>query len=159
MITTIFTPRFRQTRSRFGQISVSIMMKTRGLTMFERPPDDERPVERKIEHRVHVMQAAARHFLPRHGRGGQEQAQARIAGLEVLGEGPRGQRLANRHRVDPDRFLAVDVEGNRQVTEALAEAADVLLVADRLVHEVRRHDDEENQRQQAVREVHCGELL
>ena len=34
LITTVFTPRFRQTRSRFGQISVSIMMKTRGLTML-----------------------------------------------------------------------------------------------------------------------------
>ena len=61
------------------------------LDDVERAADDERPVERKIEHRVHVMQAAARHFLPGHGRGGQEQAQARIAGLEVLGEGPRGR--------------------------------------------------------------------
>ena len=32
LIITVFTPRFRQRRSRFGQISVSIMMKRRGFT-------------------------------------------------------------------------------------------------------------------------------
>ena len=32
LMTIVFTPRWRQMRSRLGQISVSIMMKTRGLT-------------------------------------------------------------------------------------------------------------------------------
>ena len=39
----------RHSRSRFGQISVSIMMKSRGFTRLERAADDERPVERKVE--------------------------------------------------------------------------------------------------------------
>ena len=125
----------------------------------ERAANDERPVERKIEHGVHVPQAALRHFLPGHRGRRKEQTQARIAGLEIFGERPRGQRLADRHGMNPDRLFAVDVEGNRQVAEALTEAADVFLVADRLIHEVRRHDDEDEQRQQAVREIHCGQLL
>ena len=34
LIITVFTPRRRHSRSRFGQISVSIMTKSRGLTRF-----------------------------------------------------------------------------------------------------------------------------
>ena len=34
LITIVLTPRARQIRSRFGQISVSIITNTRGLTMF-----------------------------------------------------------------------------------------------------------------------------
>src|SRR6059036_3864871 len=70
-----------------------------------------------------------------------------------------GERLADRHGVDPDRFLRVDVERDRQEAEALAEAADVLLVPDGLVQEIRRHDDEDDERQQAVGEIHRGGLL
>ena len=114
------------------------------LDDVERAADDERPVEREVEHRVDVLQAAPRHLLPGHRRRRQEQPQARIARLEIRGERPRGQRLADRHGVNPDRLLAVDVEGDRQVAEPLAQAADVLLVADRLVHEVRRDDDEDD---------------
>ena len=106
-----------------------------------------------------MLQAAPRHLLPGHRRRRQEQPQARIAGLEIGGERARRQRLADRHGVDPDRLLAVDVEGNRQIAEPLPEAADVLLVANRLVQEVRRDDDEDEQRQQAVREIHCESAI
>ena len=86
---------------------------------------------------VDVVEAAPCHFLARHGRGGNEQTQARVTRLEILGKGPGRQRFADRDRVDPDRFLAVDIERNGEVPEALAETPDVLLVADCLVHEVR----------------------
>src|SRR3954465_9390769 len=56
--------------------------------------------------------------------------------------------------MNPDRRFAVHVESNRQVAEALTEAADVLLVAHRLVKEVRRDKHEHKQRQEAVGEIH-----
>jgi hypothetical protein len=64
-----------------------------------------------------------------------------------------------RTSVNPDRLLAVEVERNRQEPEPLAQAADVLLVADRLVHEVRRHHDEDDERDQAVGEIHRDGIL
>ena len=136
LITTVFTPRFRHIRSRFGQISVSIMMKTRGLHDVERAADDERPVERKIKDRVDVLQAPLCHFLPGHRGRRQKQPETRIAGLEVFGERPRGQGLADRYGMNPDRFLTVDVEGDGQIAQALPEAPDVLLVSDRLIDKV-----------------------
>ena len=105
----------------------------------QRAADDEGPVEREVEDRVDVRQAAARHLLPGDRRRGQEQTQPRITRLEVGGERARGQRLTDRHRVDPDGFLAVDVERDRQEAEPLPQRADVLLVPDRLVQEVGRH--------------------
>ena len=86
----------------------------------ERPPDDERPVEWKIEDGIDVLQAAPRHLLPGHRRGGEEEAKARVARPEVGHEGAGGQRLADRDGVNPDRFLAVDIERDRQVAEAAA---------------------------------------
>ncbi len=38
--------------------------------------------------------------------------------------------------MDPDRFIAVDVERDGQIAETLAQAADVLLVANRLIKEM-----------------------
>ena len=61
--------------------------------------------------------------------------------------------------MDPDRFLGVDVERDREEAEPLAQAADVFLVADGLIQEVRRHDDEDGQREQAVGEIHRGGLI
>ena len=59
----------------------------------------------------------------------------------------------------PWKDLAVDVERDRQIAEPLPQAADVLLVADRLVQEVRRDHGEDEQRQHAVEEIHRGGLI
>ena len=59
----------------------------------------------------------------------------------------------------PWKDLGVDVEGDRQEAQALSQRGDVLLVPDRLVQEVRRHDEEDGQRQQAVGQIHRGGLL
>ena len=149
-MTTVFTPRARQIRSRFGQISVSIITNSARLHDVQRAADDERPVEREIEHGVDVLQAAPRHLLAGDRRRRQEEAKPRIARLEVGDERPGRQRLADRDGVNPDRLLAVEVERDRQVAEPLPQAADVLLVANRLIEEVRRDDDEDGQRQEAV---------
>ena len=130
-----------------------------GPHQVQRAAHDERPVERKVEDRVDVREAVPRDLLPGNRRRRQKEAQARITGFEIGRQGAGGERLADRHGVDPDRFLRVDVERDRQEAEALAEAADVLLVPDGLVQEVRRHDDEDDERQQAVGEVHRGGLL
>ncbi len=84
------------------------------------------------------------------------QPEPRIPLLQIGGQRPGGQRLADRHGMDPDRFLAVDVERHRQVAEALAEAADVFVVTNRLIEEVRRDEDEHDERQEAIQEVHDG---
>ena len=81
------------------------------------------------------------------------------SGITVGGERARGQRLTDRHRMDPDGFLAVDVERDRQEAEPLPQRADVLLVPDRLVQEVGRHQQEDGQHQQAVGQIHRGALI
>ena len=125
----------------------------------ERAADDHCPVERKIEDGVHVPQAAPGDLLPGHRRRRKEQPQVRIADLEIFGERPRGQRLADRHGMNPNGLLAVDVEGDRQAAEALPEAPDVLLVADRLIDKVRRDDDKDEQRERAIQQIHGARLL
>ena len=79
------------------------------------------------------------YLLPRDRRRRQIQTQTRVPRSQIGDERARRERLAHRHGVDPDRFVAVDVQGNRQVTEALTKAAHVLSVANRLIKEVRRH--------------------
>src|SRR4029078_12276255 len=112
---------------------------------------------RKVEHRVDVLlKAALRHVLAGRRGGGQEEAQTRIALLKIGRDRARRERFADRHRMDPDRFVAVDVERNRQIAETLPEAADVLVVADRLVHKVREYQTEPEQSEEAIREVHRG---
>jgi len=135
-----------------------------GLHHHEQPrPDDvqgaadrEAPVERKIEHAVDVGQRPG-HLMAGHGRRREEQLQARVARLELADQGPGGQGLPDRHGVDPDRFVPVDVERQRQVAEALAQAADVLAVAHRLVGQERRGDDQGHHAQHAVQQVHAPE--
>jgi hypothetical protein len=61
--------------------------------------------------------------------------------------------------VNPDRLVAVDVEGNGKKAKPLAQAADVLLVANRLIHEVRGDDHDDDQRDQAVSQVHGRRIL
>ena len=114
------------------------------LHQGQRAPHDERPVERKVEDRVHdAAKARLRDLLAGDGGRGQEEPQARIPRLQVRRQGARRQRLADRHGMDPDRLLAVEIERNGQVAEPLPEAADVFLVTNRLVDEVRRNDDKD----------------
>ena len=118
LIISVFTPRARQSAQ---QVRPDL-----GLHHDEEPrpddpqraPDDERPVEREIEDAVDVLQAAARHLLPGHRGRREKEPEARIARLQVGGERARGERFADRHGVDPDRFLAVHVERDRQVARA-----------------------------------------
>ena len=60
----------------------------------------------------------------------------------------------DRHGVDPDRRLGVDVERHRQVAEPLWQAGDVLAVAQRLIEEPRRHDHREEDDEGGVEGVH-----
>ena len=69
----VFTPCRRQARSRFGQISVSIMMKSRGLHEPQRPVHERRQVERQEEHGVHVLQPRPRDLLAGQRRRRQEE--------------------------------------------------------------------------------------
>jgi hypothetical protein len=57
--------------------------------------------------------------------------------------------------VHPDRLVAIEVERDRQVSKPLPEAADVLVVAQRLVKEVRRRRHEYDERDNAVEEIHA----
>ena len=126
----------------------------------QRPPDDERQIERQIEHRVDVLHVAPRHLLPRHRRRRQKDAEVRISPPQIGDQRADGHRLADRHRVDPDRFLAVEVERHGKVAHALPQAADVFLVTDRLVREIGRDHDAQNQNQQAIENVHvCGSFV
>jgi hypothetical protein len=79
----------------------------------------------------------------------------RVALLELGQDRPGGQHLAHRHCVHPDRVLGVEVERHRQVAKPLPEAADVLVVPDRLVQEVGRAGNQDEQREDAIEEIHC----
>jgi type VI protein secretion system component VasF len=60
--------------------------------------------------------------------------------------------------MDPDRGLAVDVERDRQIAETLTQAADMLLVSQRLIDKIGRHDREHDERQQALGEIHQRQI-
>ena len=114
------------------------------LHQAEGAAHDERPVERKVEHGVHdAAEAGLGDLLSRNGGRRQKEPQARVARLEIRRQRARRERLADRHGVNPDGLLAVEIERNRQVPEPIAQAADIFLVSNRLVHEVRRHDDKD----------------
>ena len=120
----------------------------------ERAADDKAEVEREIEHRVHVLDVSPRQLLPGHCRRRQEHAKVGVAPLEVADQRPRGQDLAYRNGVDPDRLVAVHVERHGQVAHALAKTADILLVAQRLVDEPRRGQHRQDQHENAVKAIH-----
>ena len=126
----------------------------------QRPPDDEREIERKIKHGIDVLHVAARDLLPRHRRRREKDPQRRIPPPQIGNQRAHGHRLADRHGVNPDRVFAVEIERHGQIAHPLPEAADVLLVADRLVRQIRRHDHAQNQDEQAVEDVHvCGSFV
>jgi hypothetical protein len=56
--------------------------------------------------------------------------------------------------VHPYGILAVEIERHRQVSEPLPEAADVLVVPDRLVEKVRRAGHQHEEREDAIEEIH-----
>jgi hypothetical protein len=118
------------------------------------PPDRQRPVEREVEDTVDIGHAALGHLLAREGRGGEEDAQLRITATELADQRPNRHHLADRDRMNPDRFVPVEIERHRQIAEPLTEAADVLVVPQRLIQEVRREDHGDEERDNAVKEVH-----
>ena len=120
----------------------------------QRAVDDEAEVERKVEHLVDVLKVVARDLLARHGRRRQEEPQLRVALAERREQGARGEHLADRHRVNPDRFVGVEIERHGQVAEPLRQVRDVLPVAHRLVDQVRRHHGEKRHHDHAVDHVH-----
>ena len=77
---------------------------------------------------------------------------------QIRDQRPRRQRLADRHGVDPDRLVAVEVEADRQIAHPLGEAADVLPVANRLIDEPRREHDRQQDDGQRVERVHVEAL-
>ena len=126
------------------------------LDQPQRALDDEPEVEREIEDLIDVLQLLRGDLLPGHGRRRQEDPQARVALAQLGQQRPRGQHLADRDGVDPDRAVAIQVERHGQIAHALLEAGDVLPVADGLVQQVRRHHDEERDDEDAVGRVHAG---
>ncbi len=88
----------------------------------------------------------------------EQDAVARMARGEGLDDGRRGARFPDRHGVDPDRFVAVEVEADRQHAHALREAADVLAVPERLIGEPRGQDDRQHDDGGRVEQVHAPEF-
>jgi hypothetical protein len=124
----------------------------------QRAVDDEGEVERKVEHLVDVLQVVARDLLARHSGRGNEEPQLRVALAERGQQGARREHLADRHGVNPDRVVGVDIEGHGEIAQPLGQVCDVLPVPHRLVHEVRRHDKEKRDHDHAVDDVHCADL-
>jgi hypothetical protein len=56
----------------------------------------------------------------------------------------------------PDRFVAVEVEGDGKVPEPLRDASDVLVVAQRLIEKVRRGQHEDDRGEKAIEEIHAN---
>ena len=126
----------------------------------QRAPDDEREIEGKIKHRIDILHVAARDLLPRHRRRREKDPQRWISPPQIGNQRADGHRLADGHGVDPDRVFAVEIERHRQIAHPLAEAADVLLVPDRLIRQIRRYDHAQKQDEQAIEDVHvCGSFV
>ncbi len=115
---------------------------------------DQPEVEGKVEDGIGVGHAAAGQLLCRHRRRRHEEPQPGMALAQGGDERAGGQQLADRHGVDPDRRLGVDVERYRQVTKTLRQAGDVLAITHRLIEEPRRDDDREEDDEGGVEGVH-----
>ena len=155
----VFTPRFRHARSRFGQISVSIMMNSRGRTIRSvRLTKTGRSNGKK-----NTPSTSCRRVLaicwPVSVVVDKKDPQLRIAVAKIADERPRGQRLADRHRVNPDRLVAVEVEADGELSHALGQAADVLPVANRLVEKPRREHHSDEDHDECVERVHDRRMI
>jgi len=115
-----------------------------------------RQVERKEKHSVDVLQPGPRDLLAAQRGRRDEDAEARIPLPQLGNERAGGQRFADRHRVDPDRVVPVQIEADRQVAHPLRQVADVLVVAERLVRKPRGQDHGQHDDQQRVKGVHQG---
>ncbi len=155
LTSAVFTPSRRHARSRLGQISVSIMMNSRGRTSRMRPIDDEAQIEGKVEHLVDKRQVAPGHLLPGHRGRRDEEAKPGVALPQLRQQRPDRQDFSDRHGVDPDRFVAVEVERHREIAHPLGQADDVFPVSNRLVEQIRRHDEEKRDDEDAVDRVHA----
>ena len=121
----------------------------------QRAPDGERPVEREVEDAVDVHVAAPGQLLARQRGRREEQPQRGITAAQLGDQRPRREHLADRDGVHPDRLLGVEIERHGKIAEPLPQAADVLVVAQRLIQEIRRQRDEREQRDNAVEEIHA----
>ena len=120
----------------------------------ENAADDEAEVNREEEDAVGHLEALLRHLLSRHRGGRDEQTEVGIAGLEVARYGAGGERFPDRHGVNPDGRLAIEVQRDREKPEPFRQVAGILPMADGLVQEVRRRRQEHQQHREAVEQVH-----
>ena len=118
------------------------------------PPDDASEIDGEIEHGVGIPQVPLRQLLSRARRRRDEEAKPGIAGLQLVGQRPRCEHLADRDRVNPNRRLAIEVERNRERAETLAEAAGIFLPPQGLIEEPRRAGDECQREHSAVESEH-----
>src|SRR5262249_11262415 len=127
--------------------------KERGVERGERLADRERPVERRVEEPVDPAHALLGDAVPAHGRGREEHPQPRESRLQLVDQRPRGEALADRHGVDPDRAVAVHVQVDGQPPHPLAERAEVLARAPPLPQEPGKGEHEGHGQDDAVEEV------
>jgi hypothetical protein len=125
----------------------------------DRAVHDRAQIEGEVEHVVDVLEVGARHLLPGDGGRRQEQPQMWIARPQIGKQRARGEHLAYRDGVNPDRLLAVEIERAGEVAEPLRQVDHVLAVAHGLVHEVGRYDEPEQHDQDAVCRVHVDSVL
>ena len=103
---------------------------------LQRPIHDEAEIEGKVEHLVDKRQVASGDLLAGHGGRRDEEAQAGVAFPELRKERTNRQYFPDRHRVNPDRLVAVEVEGDREIAHPLRQADDVFPVSNRLVQQI-----------------------
>src|SRR5690606_15169377 len=116
--------------------------------------DEDGDVERKEEDAVDAGDPGQGELASGQRGGRQEDAEPRIALPEAVDERPRGERLADRDRVNPDGGVAVDVDADRQPAHALGHAPYVLAVPQGLVEKPRRKRRGGTQDSQRVQRVH-----
>ena len=118
---TAATPLRWHCRRRFGQISVSITSRTATqLDQPQRAAHGKREIERKVEHLVDVLQVAARDLLARHGGGREKIVENWQFQLQIGDQRAHRERFAHGDGVNPDGVVAVKVERDRQVSQALS---------------------------------------
>ena len=74
--------------------------------------------------------------------------------MQLGDQWPRAQHFAHGHGMHPDRLVTIQIERQREIPEPLPDAADILVVAQRLVEKVRRRRHEHDERDDAVEEIH-----
>jgi hypothetical protein len=76
-------------------------------------------VERQIEDGVQLLEPRPCDLLSGQRRRGKEQLEARIPLAELADQRARRQSLAHRHRVNPNRLVAVKIKADGQTPHPL----------------------------------------